>query len=117
MTLPENAGLRPLVGTRLGPNSARILRRSFRGFTCYALVPWALLVPGSGHFRALLRGTVQHPQWQRSPPGGEEDADAGNKICAAEFGAGLWLVTAKEPRGRSICHAPMEIVFLPSASR
>jgi len=30
MTLPENAGLRPLVGTRLGPNSARILRRSFR---------------------------------------------------------------------------------------
>jgi|SRR5215472_2065296 len=116
MTLPENAGLRPSL--ELGwDQTPRGSCEGLSGFTCYALVPWALLVPGSGHFRALLRGTVQHPQWQRSPPGGEEDADAGNKICAAEFGAGLWLVTAKEPRGRSICHAPMEIVFLPSASR
>lgn len=77
------------VGTKLREDPSKVFLVS----PCYAQVPWALLAPGSRHFSRLSQWGLQHPQWQRSPPGGEEHADAETRSVlpssAQGFGSSL----------------------------
>lgn len=79
------------VGTKLREDPSKV----FLGSPCDALVPWALLARESRHFSRLAEWALQHPNGKSHPPGGEEDADTGNKICAAEFGS--WLLARHCP--------------------